>query len=253
MSNQKSLLPGSAGLELFAGLTPSPPSVTEEAVHIEGGLLFEHEEGGAAELSGQDTEGLAIAVFLSEPVEIGLTRWIAQEEADGGLAEGPLDVGVSNLGTGDAQELSVGFPGALDEPALGREVLDGGKAPDMANLIEKGEAQDLADAVDAPEEAEGVGVVDAGQVKDRVFELGDEVVVVVEEREVGPDAGPGGGIIAWRKAVLQEAWAAHPERFVSGEPTPRPLPEAVWINPPILSPQHWRLLSNFTQRVSHWR
>ena len=43
-------------------------------------------------------------------------------------------------------------------------------------------------------------------------------------------------IIAQRKAVLQEAWAAHPERFVSGEPTPRPLPEAVWINPPILSP-----------------
>ena len=28
------------------------------------------------------------------------------------------------------------------------------------------------------------------------------------------------------------AWAAHPERFVSGEPKLKPLPEAVWINPP---------------------
>lgn len=39
-------------------------------------------------------------------------------------------------------------------------------------------------------------------------------------------------IIAGREAVLHEAWAAHPERFVSGMPKPEPLPEAVWINPP---------------------
>ena len=39
-------------------------------------------------------------------------------------------------------------------------------------------------------------------------------------------------VIARRKAVLREAWAAHPERFVSGEPKPKSLPEAVWINPP---------------------
>ena len=34
---------------------------------------------------------------------------------------------------------------------------------------------------------------------------------------------------------LREAWAAHPERFVSGQPKPKPLPETVWINPSILS------------------
>ena len=39
-------------------------------------------------------------------------------------------------------------------------------------------------------------------------------------------------IIADREAVLREAWAAHPERFVSGMPKPDPLPKAVWINPP---------------------
>ena len=43
-------------------------------------------------------------------------------------------------------------------------------------------------------------------------------------------------VIAGRKAVLSEAWAAHPNRFVSGEPKPKPLPEAVWINPPIPTP-----------------
>jgi putative transposase len=42
-------------------------------------------------------------------------------------------------------------------------------------------------------------------------------------------------IIARRETVLREAWAAHLERFVSGEPKPKPLPQAVWINPPSLS------------------
>ena len=42
-------------------------------------------------------------------------------------------------------------------------------------------------------------------------------------------------VIAGRKSVLREAWAAHPDRFVSGEPKPKPLPEAVFINPPIPS------------------
>ena len=41
--------------------------------------------------------------------------------------------------------------------------------------------------------------------------------------------------IAGRKSVLREAWAAHPERFVRGVPKPKPLPEAVFINPPIPS------------------
>jgi putative transposase len=35
-----------------------------------------------------------------------------------------------------------------------------------------------------------------------------------------------------RRRVLQEAYAAHPERFVRGVAEPPPLPTAVWINPP---------------------
>ncbi len=35
-----------------------------------------------------------------------------------------------------------------------------------------------------------------------------------------------------RQKVLDEAYAAHPERFVGGVPRPPQLPEAVWINPP---------------------
>ena len=35
-----------------------------------------------------------------------------------------------------------------------------------------------------------------------------------------------------RARVLTEAYARHPERFPNGCPSPRPLPTAVWINPP---------------------
>ena len=35
-----------------------------------------------------------------------------------------------------------------------------------------------------------------------------------------------------RARVLAAAYAAHPERFVHRPPAPRPLPTAVWINPP---------------------
>ena len=39
---------------------------------------------------------------------------------------------------------------------------------------------------------------------------------------------------AQRAVVLRTAFAAHPERFVRGAPTPAPLPTAAWINPPKL-------------------
>ena len=35
-----------------------------------------------------------------------------------------------------------------------------------------------------------------------------------------------------RQRVLDAAWAANPERFVRGAPSPEPVPTAVWINPP---------------------
>ena len=39
--------------------------------------------------------------------------------------------------------------------------------------------------------------------------------------------------LAERAAVLATAYAAHPERFPNGVPTPRTLPQAVWINKPL--------------------
>ena len=39
-------------------------------------------------------------------------------------------------------------------------------------------------------------------------------------------------VLTTRKEVLLSAYQDHPERFVRKEPSPQPLPEAVWINPP---------------------
>ena len=42
-------------------------------------------------------------------------------------------------------------------------------------------------------------------------------------------------VLHQRRRTLQAAWTRHPERFVRGIPKPDPLPEAVWINPPVRS------------------
>jgi hypothetical protein len=40
-------------------------------------------------------------------------------------------------------------------------------------------------------------------------------------------------VLEQRERALHLAWVKNPERFVHGTPKPRPLPEAVWINPPL--------------------
>ena len=39
-------------------------------------------------------------------------------------------------------------------------------------------------------------------------------------------------VLAGRQTALDEAYAAHPERFPNGAPTGKALPKAVYINPP---------------------
>lgn len=43
-------------------------------------------------------------------------------------------------------------------------------------------------------------------------------------------------VITARQEVLNEAHQKHPNRFVGKAPTPKALPEAVWINPPLPNP-----------------
>ena len=45
--------------------------------------------------------------------------------------------------------------------------------------------------------------------------------------------GSADNVLAKRQQVLDTAYEAHPERFVSKPPTPPRQPNAVWINPPL--------------------
>ncbi len=64
--------------------------------------------------------------------------------------------------------------------------------------------------------------------------------------------GQAPAVRAARQEVLAVAYAAHPERFVRGRPQPPVLPEAVWINPPVVAPPPTPSLSAATgERTRH--
>jgi len=164
-------------------------SVHEEAVRVEGLVFLEHEVGGAAELGGQDREGLALAVLATQSVDERVGRRIPLEEADGGLAEGPLEMGVADLGATGARALAGARVLALDETGVGGELLNAGKAPDGVDLVEDREAEDLADAGDRLKEPERVGVVASSLADEGSLETFDERLVMLAEEEIGFDGG----------------------------------------------------------------
>jgi hypothetical protein len=97
--------------------------------------LFENEEGGPAELGGQDAEGLSLGVFPAQVLEIVLPREVVLKEADGDLTEGPLEVNIADLGSGSAGLFPVGLVAAFDEAGIGGEGLGRGKASDITDLV----------------------------------------------------------------------------------------------------------------------
>ena len=126
MSNQTGRLPSTADrLELDVGLTASPPEESvHEAVHVEVCSASEHVVAGAAEVSGEDAECLAFAVLGAEAVDVLLAAGVLPEKEDSGLTEGPLEMGVADLGAGGADNLAARGLLALDETSIGHESLD---------------------------------------------------------------------------------------------------------------------------------
>jgi putative transposase len=57
-------------------------------------------------------------------------------------------------------------------------------------------------------------------------------------------------VLLARERVLEQAYQAHPERFVRGKPQPERPPTAVWINPPVQPGSPTTLVSPLTERSS---
>ena len=116
--------------------TPPPPkSILVELLGVEDLSSLEHEVNRAGELGGQHRQRLALAVSFLEPLVQLLGRGVAAQERGGQFREDPLQMRVADLAPGMPQQLAVGLPARLDQPAVGQEVLYPREALDGADLM----------------------------------------------------------------------------------------------------------------------
>jgi hypothetical protein len=60
---------------------------------------------------------------------------------DGGFAESPAQVGITQLGAAQALDLAGAGDRAFDQAAVREEIFDGGETFDVAELVEDGQAR----------------------------------------------------------------------------------------------------------------
>ena len=130
------------------GLTAPSGLVFKELIHIESLLPFKNVIGSPSEFMSKDGEGLGFTVFFLEPFFVFHPLGVTPEEKDGGFRESPLEMGSADFLTGVTMALSSGLPGALDESAVGGEVLDCWEAAYVVDFIKDDERENGADAVD---------------------------------------------------------------------------------------------------------
>jgi hypothetical protein len=82
----------------------------------------------------------------AEALDEALASGVLLKKEDGGLAVGPLEVGVTDLGAGRARDLAGRGLLALHEAGVGEKVLDAREALDVVELVEGREGEDPADA-----------------------------------------------------------------------------------------------------------
>ena len=81
---------------------------------------------------------------------------------------------IADLGAGGAGFLSVGLLAAFDEAGIGGEVLDGGKAGDVTDLVEEGEAKDEGNTLVGAEVGQPVPAEDALGPDDQIVTVGSD-------------------------------------------------------------------------------
>jgi hypothetical protein len=130
------------------GLAALSGSGFKELVHVESLLPFKDVIGSPADFMSKDRKGLGLAVFFLETFLELHSLGVTPEEKNGGFRESPLEMGVTDLFVGRTVPFSGGFPGALDESAVGGEILDSWEAAYVVDFIKNDERKDSPDAVD---------------------------------------------------------------------------------------------------------
>ena len=127
-------------------------------------------------------------MFVREASEVLLARRIVAQEQDGGFGERPLEVGIADL----LARSSIAFASrsfrTLDEAAIGHERLDPGEAVDSVDLIAQHQGQDFADPWDGAQAVEDLRIMRCCGLDERQLQVGQQVVVGIDQREVDLNA-----------------------------------------------------------------
>ena len=103
------------------------------------------------------------------------------------LGEGPLQMGIADLVALGTVTLADRLGLALDQAAIGSELLDRIKAIDVADLIQDREREDTANAVNGPEQYQIPRVVVFHLLFNKAFNLADFLVEEAHQMHVHID------------------------------------------------------------------
>ena len=137
---------------------------------------------------GKDGECFSFAVFAFEFLQIFLAVGIVSKKKNGGLREGPLEMGITDFLARGTVAFTGGLFGAFDESAVGDEVLHARESVDVVDLVEDDKGEYFADAVDGSQTVKDVGVVYLGRSDDEEFEIREQGIVVIDKHKIDFDA-----------------------------------------------------------------
>jgi len=169
---------------------PGSYQLFEECLHIKHGLSCEDVIGSSGDFVSHDGQGLCLSMFFLESGAIKLCLFISSQKEDNGLREGPLEMDVTDLSTGASLFLAGRFLGWLDEPAVGGEILDFGKASDVMDFVKDGKAENTSYSRNGSYPEVGVAVMLLGDGRYFLFEIRKDGVVEIEKVQVELDTFP---------------------------------------------------------------
>ncbi len=137
---------------------------------------------------GQDRECCALAVLFLEAGQTRLACRVVAEEQDRRFREGPRERRMADLCAGGALALPGRFLGALDQAAIGHNILDPWEAGEVMPLIQEPETEDLANARDRLEQVQRVGIMLLGHGDNGQLQVPQQLVIIVDQGEVHRDA-----------------------------------------------------------------
>src|SRR5208283_1018204 len=108
---------------------------------------------------------------------------------------GPAQIRIAELGSAQPFDLAGTGDGAFDQAAIGKEILDGGEAGDVTDLVEDGQAQIFTDAGGGLQQGEVAAGGLPGELEEFFFEGGQLRIVMADEGQVVLQGELAGGMI----------------------------------------------------------